>query len=116
MMRYLWLTIMLVVTPLPEMAEKIPFLRCFEIASERHAVPLDTLIGVARVESDFDPVARSGANAHGIMQIRWPLTARHLGVRRVSELYNPCVNIDIGAGYLAELLDRLKPGGGVQLV
>lgn len=87
-------------------AEDVPYLACFEIASERHRVPLETLIGVASVESGFNPDARSSANAHGIMQIRWPVTARHLGVRRVSELYNPCVNIDIGAGYLAELLDR----------
>ena len=87
-------------------AEDIPWLRCFEIASQAHQVPLDMLIGVARVESGFDPDARSDADAHGIMQIRWPLTANHLGVRRVSELYNPCVNIDVGASYLAELLER----------
>jgi len=66
------------------------------------------LLGVARVESGFDPDARSAAGAHGIMQIRWPVTARHLGVRRVAELYNPCVNIDVGASYLRELLDRFS--------
>ena len=89
-------------------AEDVPFFRCFDLASQRHEVPLDLLIGVARVESNFNPDAKSHANAHGIMQIRWPLTARHLGVKRLSELYNPCVNIDIGATYLAELLDRYR--------
>lgn len=88
------------------LADPVPFRRCFELASEQHQVPLSLLHGVARVESNFDPDARSSAGAHGLMQIQWPGTARHLGVRRVSELYNPCLNIDVGASYLAELLDR----------
>ncbi|MBT7371837.1 MAG: lytic transglycosylase domain-containing protein [Gammaproteobacteria bacterium] len=94
------------VLPLHISAGTIPYLRCFEIASERHRVPLPLLIGVARVESNFDPGARSSAGAHGIMQVRWPVTARHLGIRKVSELYNPCLNIDAGASYLRQLLDR----------
>lgn len=96
------------VSPSSLWAGDIPYLRCFEIASERHQVPLDMLISIARVESNFDPDARSPANAHGIMQVRWPVTARHLGVRRVAELYNPCVNIDVGAAYVRELLDRYE--------
>ena len=87
------------------MAE-VPYLRCFVLASQKHQVPLDLLIGIARIESGFNPDARSPANAHGIMQVRWPLTARHLGVRRIAELYNPCVNIEIGASYVSELLRR----------
>lgn len=107
-LNYCLLRLMVAACLLPgsSLAEALPYLRCFEIASQRHEVPIETLAGVARVESNFNPDARSHANAHGIMQIRWPLTAKHLGVRRVSELYNPCVNIDIGAGYLAELLAR----------
>ena len=70
-----------------------------------HHVPLDLLLAVAATESNWDPTARSHANAHGVMQIQWPGTARHLGVRRVSELYNPCLNIELGARYLRELLD-----------
>ena len=104
---YLCLLLLLPVLPSTTVSAKgIPYLRCFEIASERHDVPLDLLVGVARVESNFDPNARSSANAHGIMQVQWPGTARHLGVRRVSELYNPCLNIDLGATYLKELLHR----------
>ena len=38
------------------------------------------------------------------MQILWPDTARHLGIHRLSELYDPCTNIDAGARYLKELL------------
>ncbi len=87
-------------------ASAYPYQSCFEIASRMHDVPLDVLLAVAAAESAWDPDARSHANAHGIMQIQWPGTARHLGVTRVSELYNPCLNIELGARYLRELLDR----------
>ncbi len=83
---------------------EVPYQGCFHAASTLHAVPMDLLLAVARTESNMDPVAVSSANAHGIMQIQWPGTARHLGARRVSELYNPCFNISLGAQYLAELL------------
>ena len=65
------------------------------------------LLAVAqRRESDFETTARSRANAHGVMQILWPGTAKHLGIHRLSELYDPCTNIDAGARYLKELLAR----------
>lgn len=82
-----------------------PYQSCFEIASRMHDVPVDLLLAVAATESDLNPDARSNANAHGIMQIQWPGTARHLGVKRVAELYNPCLNIELGSRYLRELLD-----------
>ena len=84
-------------------AEQYPFSSCFDLASRQHKIDLDLLLAVASVESNWDPDARSSANAHGLMQIRWPLTARHLGTKRVAELYNPCLNIDLGARYLREL-------------
>lgn len=82
-----------------------PYQSCFEVASRMHDVPVDLLLAVAATESAWDPDARSHANAHGIMQIQWPGTARHLGVKRVAELYNPCLNIELGTRYLRELLD-----------
>ncbi len=83
-----------------------PYQSCFEIASSLHDVPVDLLLAVAATESNWDPDARSKSNAHGIMQIQWPGTARHLGVQRVAELYNPCLNIALGARYLHELIDN----------
>jgi membrane-bound lytic murein transglycosylase MltF len=82
-----------------------PYQGCFEVAAQLHQVPLDLLLAVAATESAWNPDARSNADAHGIMQIQWPGTAHHLGVKRVAELYNPCLNIELGARYLAELLD-----------
>jgi hypothetical protein len=89
-----------------------PYFSCFEIASRLHGVPLELLLAVATTESNLDPDARSDANAHGIMQIQWPGTAQHLGVKRVSELYNPCLNIELGARYLRQLMD--DNGGNVE--
>ena len=96
---------LLVFTRLSIAADAYPFQSCFEVAARMHDVPVDVLLAVARTESDWDPDARSHADAHGIMQIQWPGTARHLGVKRVAELYNPCLNIELGARYLRELLD-----------
>lgn len=83
-----------------------PHADCFQRAALSHGVPLTLLLAVARGESDFDPDAKSRANAHGVMQIQWPETARHLGILRLSQLYEPCTNIDAGARYLVELLAR----------
>ncbi len=83
-----------------------PYQGCFEVAAQMHKVPIELLLAVAATESNWEADARSHADAHGIMQIQWPGTARHLGVRRVAELYNPCLNISLGAKYLRELLDE----------
>ena len=100
------LLLALLPAPWARAAADVPFAACFDVAAALHDVPPELLVAVATTESSLDADARSAANAHGLMQIRWPLTARHLGVRRVSELYNPCRNIELGARYLRELLDR----------
>ena len=89
-----------------EPAYTFPHATCFRAAASQYGLPETLLLAVARGESDFEPTARSKANAHGVMQILWPDTARHLGIHRLSELYEPCTNIDAGARYLRELLDR----------
>lgn len=85
-------------------AYTFPYATCFSVAALEYDLPESLLLAVARGESDFEATARSRANAHGVMQILWPGTARHLGVYRLSELYDPCTNIDAGARYLKELL------------
>ncbi len=89
-----------------EPVTRFPFADCFRRAAIVNRVPETLLLAVARGESDFDPAARSHANAHGVMQILWPGTARHLGLHLLSDLYQPCRNIDAGARYLKELLGR----------
>jgi hypothetical protein len=84
-----------------------PFEGCFAEAAERHDLPLHLLLGLAWGESAFDATARSSKNAIGVMQIRWPGTARDLGFDSPRSLEDPCRNIDAGARYLRWLLDRV---------
>jgi len=88
-----------------EPSYRFPHASCFKAAALAYGVPHTLLLAVARGESDFEATARSKANAHGVMQILWPITAKHLGIYRLSELYDPCTNIDGGARYLRELMD-----------
>ena len=90
----------------PEYKKDIPFLRCFRKASDLYGVPESLLISVAAGESDFNSLAVSSSNAIRIMQIKWPITAQHLGVNQQDLLFNPCINIKLGAKYLRELLTR----------
>lgn len=83
---------------------RFPHTTCFRAAAAEHDLPETLLLAVARGESDFEATAKSRANAHGVMQILWPTTARHLGIYRLTDLYDPCTNIDAGARYLKELL------------
>ena len=87
-------------------AYTFPHATCFRAASLAYGLPESLLLAVARGESDFEATARSRANAHGVMQILWPNTAKHLGIHRLSDLYDPCTNIDAGTRYLKELLSR----------
>jgi len=89
-----------------EPAYRFPHATCFKASAIQYGLPETLLLAVARGESDFEPTAKSRANAHGVMQILWPDTARHLGIHRLSTLYDPCVNIDAGARYLKELLGK----------
>lgn len=96
-----------------EPASVFPYEDCFRRSAETHGLPLTLLLAVARGESDFDPTARSRANAYGLMQILWPGTARHLGIHRRAKLLEPCTNVDAGTRYLKELLTRY--GGNLHL-
>lgn len=89
-----------------EPAYTFPHARCFRAAARQYGLPESLLLAVARGESDFEATARSKANAHGVMQILWPGTAKHLGIHRLTDLYDPCTNIDAGTRYLRELLTR----------
>ncbi len=85
---------------------KFPYEHCFKLAARKYDLTISLLLAVARGESNFNPKAKSNRNCHGIMQILWPQTAKHLGIYRLEALYHPCTNIDAGAKYLRELVDH----------
>ncbi len=74
----------------------------FTEASEKYQVPFSLLTAVGMQESTFRADAVSKAGAQGIMQLM-PKTAAGLGV---TDSFDPEQNINGGAKYLRELLDK----------
>lgn len=72
-----------------------------EAGRQNFSIPL--ALAVAEIESNFDPYARSHADARGVMQIMPKTAEEDLGVR-ASSLYNPRVNIRAGVRFLIHLL------------
>jgi len=71
-------------------------------AALRHGIDPDLIHAVIRAESDYDPYCRSHAGAMGLMQLM-PGTAQALGV---TDAWDPAQNVDGGARYLRQQLDR----------
>ena len=77
------------------------FAMAFVTAARTEQLPLGLLVAVARQESRFDPGARSGAGAQGLLQLM-PATARELRLDPTV----PASNVLAGARYLRRMLDR----------
>lgn len=81
------------------------------------AAPLEFTLAITRQESSFDPMARSGADARGMMQFL-PSTAsgvaRRLGMPYSADrLWEPDYNMTLGSYHLGELTSRF--GGSMLL-
>ncbi|CAN5378839.1 hypothetical protein BH20ACI2_BH20ACI2_21800 [soil metagenome] len=71
------------------------------------------IAGLIRQESVFNPIARSHANAYGLMQLLVP-TAQSMARKYVSNtlivtasaLYQPPLNIELGTAYMRDQLDK----------
>lgn len=71
-------------------------------------------LSISRRESEFDPAARSGSDARGLMQVlpgTAKLMAAKLGVTHEVEklLTDPAYNVSMGAAYLAEMAEEFGP-------
>ncbi|WP_233548375.1 lytic transglycosylase domain-containing protein [Aurantiacibacter zhengii] len=71
-------------------------------AEARYRLPPGLMLALVWAESRFNPMAISPAGAAGLAQLM-PATARELGV---SNLHDPNQNIEGGARYLRQMLDR----------
>ncbi len=88
----------------PDFQRAEPFLGHVRRSAERYAVDPRLILGVIRVESNFNPRARSVSGARGLMQLL-PETARRFGARSIDD---PAQNIDAGTHYLRYLLDLFR--------
>ena len=85
---------------------ELPYSNCFKKTAEKYELDSNWLKAIAIVESSLNPKAVSKSNAIGLMQIKWPITANHLGISKKDSLFDPCTNIDLGGKYLRELTDK----------
>ena len=83
----------------PEAAK--PWMATIEAAAREAGIDPKIVTAVAWTESGFNPKARSGAGAIGLMQLM-PGTAAGLGV----DPHDPAQNLRGGARYLADQLER----------
>jgi soluble lytic murein transglycosylase-like protein len=79
------------------------YLHAFKYAAAENHIPLPMLYAVARVESNLDPEARSGAGARGLLQVL-PSTGTALAL----DINDPDVNVVAGARYLRAMLNRFQ--------
>ena len=86
----------------PDSFRRSAYLPWVYAAEARHSLPFGLLDALIWTESRYNPLAISRAGAVGLAQLM-PGTARDLGV---INRYDPIANIDGGARYLRQMLDR----------
>ena len=85
-----------------EMDEREALEPIIQEAAALHGVDPDLVKAVIQTESRFNPRARSGAGAAGLMQLM-PRTAKAVGIQ---DPFDPRQNIFGGVKYLSQMLDR----------
>jgi len=84
-----------------ERLASMPFGGAIRRAAEKHRVDALLIAAIIEAESGFDPCAISSRGAVGLMQVM-PATAGSISLERLSD---PAFNINVGTGYLGDLLD-----------
>jgi len=97
----------------PDLFYPAPFHDDVHDAAARFKVDPALIYSIIRQESAFDPNAKSGAHAYGLMQIL-PTEAKKisraytLGLKSDNQLFEPSKNLLIGTAFLKTLLRRHK--------
>jgi soluble lytic murein transglycosylase len=96
----------------PALLFPMPFKKDVEEASLQFSVEPEFVYSIMRQESSFDPHARSGADAFGLLQLI-PKAAKYAQARAPNvkydhpeDLYQPDVNIPLGAAFIADTMKR----------
>ena len=91
-----------------------PYFPVPDMVPDGLAVSRALALSIARRESEFDPGARSSANALGLMQIL-PTTAKHMAdalglpFSQARLTSDPAYNVTLGAEYLRKMVDEFGP-------
>lgn len=88
-----------------------PYKSLVDQAAQKYEVPADLVFSIIRQESVFNPIAKSWADARGLMQLL-PSLAKELSpkvgldYKGSLDLYNPEKNIIMGTYHIKSLYDR----------
>jgi soluble lytic murein transglycosylase len=95
----------------PELLFPRPFEAEVAQAAKATKVPAELIYSIMRQESAFNPKSRSIADAFGLMQVLPEIAQKFtkkydLKVSRNEDLYDPAINVKLGAALLRAQLDR----------
>jgi soluble lytic murein transglycosylase len=90
-----------------------PYFDIVQTASLKFDISSDFIYSIMRQESSFNPQARSHMDAFGLMQLLPQVAERtakenNLSYRNAEDLYEPAINIPLGAAHLKELWTKYK--------
>lgn len=105
----------------PEILFPLDYLDLISEAAKKHQIPMELILSIIRQESAFNPLARSHAEAYGLMQMLPRVaeeTGRRAGVKidGATDLFDPTKNIEVGAAFLSDLLRNRWKGRFVPAV
>lgn len=97
----------------PDLLFPQPYFTEVNQASQKIQIPTELIYSIMRQESAFNPKVRSPAEAYGLMQLL-PSVAKPLAKKwkvpfaEATDLFEPEINIPLGAAELQRLLDKYK--------
>ncbi len=97
----------------PELLFPRRFLDLIQASADKFGIKSELMLSIIRQESAFNPQARSGADALGLMQLL-PSVAKQfesktgIDLKNFEDLYKPEVNVPFGAALLSDLSKKYR--------